>query len=468
MMLIRFAVSNFLSFDGREELSLEAGKARKHSERLYVNRRLKVVKCEALFGSNASGKSNLVEAIRFVKETVEDGFPRGFSNKYYRLKEENRLKPSTFEIELICNEKRFCYGFTVVLNSGSIEKEWLYTKTPSGLQKFLFQRDVSKQEFVIGEYFKRKEAIAKLENYGEDSADDHENLFLTIINMSKGKMFSDYEELRILNDIFYWFVVKLNISVPEGILTGYPYFKKSNLDEITELLNALGTGITELKIVEVPVEIVKNKVPEDIYNKIVSNLEKENVRIKKEEHNKHPSIVARAYKEFYTFEIDQNDNISIRTIEFSHETKNIYFSLHEESDGTARLLDLIEILFKISNDNIYIIDEIDRCLHPAMTAKVIRLFLQMAESRNTQLIITTHESRLLKDDMLRNDEISFMLKTKMGSTIIKSLEKYQLRADKKIYEALFDGTLEALPQFNEEMLEKIVKNNLQDDKNLEE
>ena len=115
-MLIRFAVSNFLSFDGREELSLEAGKARKHSERLYVNRRLKVVKCEALFGSNASGKSNLVEAIRFVKETVEDGFPRGFSNKYYRLKEENRLKPSTFEIELICNEKRFCYGFTVVLN----------------------------------------------------------------------------------------------------------------------------------------------------------------------------------------------------------------------------------------------------------------------------------------------------------------------------------------------------------------
>ena len=262
--------------------------------------------------------------------------------------------------------------------------------------------------------------------------------------------------------------MKLNISVPEGILTGYPYFKKSNLDEITELLNALGTGITELKIVEVPVEIVKNKVPEDIYNKIVSNLEKENVRIKKEEHNKHPSIVARAYKEFYTFEIDQNDNISIRTIEFSHETKNIYFSLHEESDGTARLLDLIEILFIISNDNIYIIDEIDRCLHPAMTAKVIRLFLQMAESRNTQLIFTTHESRLLKDDMLRNDEISFMLKTKMGSTIIKSLEKYQLRADKKIYEALFDGTLEALPQFNEEMLEKIVKNNLQDDKNLEE
>ena len=77
------------------------------------------------------------------------------------------------------------------------------------------------------------------------------------------------------------------------------------------------------------------------------------------------------------------------------------------------------------------IDEIDRCLHPAMTAKIIKSFLQMAERRNTQLIITTHESRLLKDDLLRNDEISFMIKTKAGSTIIKSLDKYQLRADKK-------------------------------------
>ena len=124
------------------------------------------------------------------------------------------------------------------------------------------------------------------------------------------------------------------------------------------------------------------------------------------------------------------------------------------------MLDLIEILFKISNDNIYVIDEIDRCLHPAMTAKIIRLFLQMAEERNTQLIITTHESRLLKDDILRNDEISFMLKTKEGSTIIKSLEKYQLRSDKKIYEALFDGTLEAIPQFNEALLGQIVETNL--------
>ena len=458
-MLIRFSVSNFLSFDGKQELSLEAGKARKFSDRLYVNRRLKVVKCEALFGANASGKSNLIDAIRFVKDTVEDGFPGGFSNKYYRLKEKNRLKPSIFELELISNEKRFIYGFSAVLNSGCIEEEWLYELTASGIKKCLFLRNVNTQEFHVGESFKGKETIAKLKNYGEDSIDDHEHLFLTIINMGKGKMFHDYKELRILNDIFLWFALKLNISIPEGVLTGYPYFKNSNLKEVSELLNALGTGITNLRIVEVPTDIVKNKIPEDIYNKIILNLEKDNARIKKEGQNRHPSIVARAYKEFYTFEIDQDDTITIRTIEFSHETNGVYFRLNEESDGTARLLDLIEILFQISNDNIYVIDEIDRCLHPAMTTKIIRLFLEMAKTRNTQLIITTHESRLLKDDIFRNDEISFLLKTEEGSTIIKSLEKYQLRADKKIYEALFDGTLEAIPQFNEMKLHTVIEQN---------
>lgn len=456
-MLIRFAVSNFLSFDSRQELSLEAGKARKHSSRLYMYRRIKLVKCEALFGSNASGKSNFVEAMQFVQSMVEDGFPIGFSNKYYRLREENRLKPSEFETELICSDKRFCFGFSAVLNSGSILNEWLYEITPSGLKKTLYERNVEEETFRIGEYFRGKDAIGKLDNYGNDSVSDHENLFLSIINKNKGKMFSDMPELGVLRDLFFWFVLKLNISVPEGSLIGYPYFKDSNLKEIADLLNALGTGISSLRIVNVPIEVVKRKIPEGLYSKIVSNLEKENARAKKEGDGIHPSIVARSYKEFYTFEIDSSDNVSIQTIEFSHETENTFFSLNEESDGTARLLDLIEILFKVSDNNIYVIDEIDRCLHPAMTSKVISLFLEMADKRDTQLIITTHESRLLKEDLLRNDEICFMLKTPAGSTIIQPLEEYQLRSDKKIYEALFDGTIEAIPQFNDQRIANIVQ-----------
>ena len=200
-------------------------------------------------------------------------------------------------------------------------------------------------------------------------------------------------------------------------------------------------------------EIVKNKIPEKLYIKITADLEKQNVKAKKSKEYRSPSGMIRGPKEFYTFEIDQNDTINIKTIEFSHENSSIFFNLKEESDGTARLLDLIEILFKVSDNHTFVIDEIDRCLHPIMTEKIIELFLKMAEYRNTQLIITSHESRLLTDDLLRNDEINFILKTPNGSSIINPLEKYQLRTDKKVYAALFDGTLDAIPKFNTSKLE---------------
>ncbi len=455
-MLIQFTVSNFLSFNEKETFSMAAGKARKYSERIFSGKKLKLTKCEVILGANASGKSNLVSAFQFMQNMVLNGLPRGFSNKYYRLNPEKKNAPSDFEIKILCDSKVFTYGFSIVLSTGSILKEYLYEHGNSDSQKVLFERDTTAETFVVGQYFKQPDTIAKLNNYGEDSVNDQEMLFLSIINKNKGKMFSDFPELQVLRNVFEWFAIKLNISFPDSILTGYPYFTDSNLEEIAELLNALGTGISELKVVELPVEVIKSKIPDELYNKIVSDLEKANTRVRSDEDDR-PRIMARSYKEFYTFEIDADNNVTITTIEFSHEKEDVYFDLNEESDGTARLLDLIEILFKISDNRIFVIDEIDRCLHPAMTVKVIELFLEMAQKRNTQLIITSHESRLLAADFLRNDEICFVSKNDQGASIINPLEKYQLRADKKVYAALFDGTLDAIPVFNERKLKSIIK-----------
>lgn len=459
-MLIKFSVSNFLSINEKQTLSMEANKTRKHSTRIYKNKSIKLTKCQSIFGANASGKSNLVEAFQFVQSMIKDGLPLGFSTRYFRLQKENQCKPSTFEIELLLNGQKLRYGFSIILNKGTVQNEWLYEVSSTGIIKLIFSRDILQDEFIIGEYFKIKDAITKIENYGKDSMDDCEILFLTIINTNKSKMFTDIPELKIFRDIFTWFVVRLTISNPSTILTGYPYFSNSNLDEIAELLNALGTGISTLKFVDVPKEIVKNKLPEDLYYKITSDLEKRNIKAKRNIHYHSPSGMVRAPKEFYTFEIDQDDIISIKTIEFSHENTSVYFNLKEESDGTARLLDLIEILFKISDNDTFVIDEIDRCLHPIMTEKILDLFLKMAQYRNTQLIITCHESRLLADDLLRSDEINFILKTSTGASIINPLEQYQLRTDKKIYAALFDGTLnDVIPNFNTEKLETLINKN---------
>lgn len=454
-MLIEFSVSNFLSFDKKETFSMAAGKARKYSERIFSDKKLKLTKCEVILGANASGKSNLVSAFQFMQNMVLDGLPRGFSNKYYRLNPEKKNEPSEFEIKILCDSKIFLYGFSIVLSTGSILKEYLYEHGNSDSWKVLFDRNTTMETFIVGQYFKNPDSIAKLNNYGEDSVNDQGLLFLSLISKNKGKMFADFPELQVLRNVFEWFASRLNISFPDSILTGYPYFTDSNLDEIAELLNALGTGISELKVVELPAEVIKSKIPEELYNRIISDLEKANARTRSDEDDR-PRIMARSYKEFYTFEIDADNNVIITTIEFSHEKKNIYFDLNEESDGTARLLDLIEILFKISDNRIFVIDEIDRCLHPAMTVKVIELFLEMAKKRNTQLIITSHESRLLAADILRNDEICFVSKNEQGASIINPLEKYQLRADKKVYAALFDGTLDAIPVFNEHKLKSVI------------
>jgi hypothetical protein len=455
-MLIDFSVSNYLSFNDKETFSMTAGKTRKYSDRLYNDKNLKLTKCEVIFGANASGKSNVVSAFQFVQNMVLDGFPRGFSNKYYRLDQKNKNKPSEFEIKILCDSNILCFGFFVELATGSILKEYLYEITRKNNRKILFERDTLKEEFFVGPYFKQSDAIAKLNNYGVDSSNDQEILFLSLINKNRGKLFEDFPELKILRNVFEWFATRLNISFPESILTGYPYFTDSNLEEIADIMKSLGTGISELKIVEIPVELIKSKIPDELYNKIVSDLEKENARANKENSDNRPKVMARSYKEFYTFEINADNEITITTIEFSHETSNTYFNLNEESDGTVRILDLIEILFKISNDHIFVIDEIDRCLHPAMTVKIVELFLEMAKRRNAQLVITSHESRLLAADILRNDEIYFMNKDMQGGSHIISLESNQLRADKKVYAALFDGTLDAIPVFDENKLKEVL------------
>lgn len=457
-MLVKFLFSNFLSINKTQEFTMLANKTRKNSERIYKAKNIKLTKCKAVFGANASGKSNLVEAFQFVQDMVEDGLPRGFSEKYFRLSEKNKILPSKFEAELLIHDKRYLYGFSVVLNTGTIQNEWLYEISTTGIKKNIYERDLERKEFVTGDHFKNADVIGKIRDYGCDTIDQDDKLFLTILNQVFSKLIIENAELKIFKNIYDWFVFKLTISNPSTILTGYPYFTDSNLHEIAELLNALGTGISDLQFIDVPDEVVRHKIPDKLYIKITTDLEKQNVKAKKSKKYRAPSVMIRGLKEFYIFEIDENNNISTKTIEFNHEKKSVFFELKEESDGTARLLDLIEILFKVSSDSVYVIDEIDRCLHPIMTEKLIGLFLEMAKKRNTQLIVTSHESRLLSDDLLRSDEISFVLKDSDGSTIVNPLEKYQLRTDKKVYAALFDGTLDAVPNFNNKKLEKFIQN----------
>lgn len=181
----------------------------------------------------------------------------------------------------------------------------------------------------------------------------------------------------------------------------------------------------------------------------------EEINIKKESNNDNVVIgVIRGEKNYYILEFDkQKNDVIFKTIMFSHNNiSNLYFGLDEELDGTVRLFDFLDIL--LCNENkVYVIDEFDRCLHPNLTCYFIKDFLQQAKKRNVQLIITTHELRLLDLNIVRQDEVWFVQKDKKGESDIYSLDEYNERFDKKIDKAYLDGRYGASPMFNHSLLE---------------
>ena len=120
--------------------------------------------------------------------------------------------------------------------------------------------------------------------------------------------------------------------------------------------------------------------------------------------------------------------------------------LNEESDGTRRLLDFIPALHQVKkNDSVYVIDEIDRSMHPILVWKFLDFFLRSCTSSNSQIIVTTHESNLLDLELLRRDEIWFVEKDQNLSSHIYSLSDFRVRTDQAIQKHYLSGRFGAIP-----------------------
>ena len=110
--------------------------------------------------------------------------------------------------------------------------------------------------------------------------------------------------------------------------------------------------------------------------------------------------------------------------------------------------DLLTVLLDSRDDSVYVIDEIDRRLHPQLTVKFIMDYLNLAGKRNIQLIVTSHETSLLDFNILRKDEVWFVNKERSISNIYP-LENYPERFDKKIEYSYKDGEYGAIPVFED-------------------
>lgn len=452
-MLIRFNVKNFLSFNtaekgNSEEFSMIAGKVRSKKEHVYDDGKIKLLKFAAIYGANAAGKSNIVKAMNFMRHTVIAGLPEGHTEKYCKVNQVNKNNSSYFELEILLDNRYYSYGFEVVLSQSKFVSEWLVELREDNSEKIIFERDIQNETYTLGTDFKEKGLWDKMEIYSGDIRDDSSVLLLSVMNQNKKNLYEEYERAKILKKVFEWINKCLDINYPNQPISDYSYLARAdNVEEICKIISAFGTGITNFKMVDVHIEKVLGDIPKDIQQHIISDIERKRAEIRKEGENKEIALIMRSNSDFFVIILDKEAEPKCQTIEFSHGIEDVLFQLSEESDGTVRVLDLLEILLAGAGKT-YVIDELDRCLHPSLTYRFVETFLQIAAEKNIQLIVTTHESRLLDFDLLRRDEIWFVNKKKTGESDIYSLEEYNARFDQKIDKAYLEGRYGGVPIFS--------------------
>ena len=444
-MLIRFNVKNFLSFNSEDsethentsqEFSMIPGKVRSKEEHILKSSKQNLLKFAAIYGANAAGKSNLIKAMAFFRNCTLNGavLPQD-ANLYCKIAPCNKDKPSYFEAEFIVNDEVYAYGFEVVLNTGNFVSEWLYNLSPTK-EICLFRKENLQHNYIFDGPLKNNKMLSVL---GSSFAGSNA-LFLNFINRTMAGFYKTNPEAEVLQKIFNWIARNIDISFPAAPLSTSSFLANEEaLRQASKLLKAFGTGIENVQ----PVKAKREDIDSIIHPAILQDIAKQ-MEINNTPKN---DIFIRNRNEIFIVRMEKGKDDKVFSIQFKHNFQNsTLFKMAEESDGTARLFDLLEILLSNANKT-YIIDELDRCLHPCLSYQFVKAFFEYSKNRNVQLIVTTHESRLMDFDLLRRDEIWFVDKNQSGVSNIYSLEEYNERFDKKIDKAYLEGRYGGVPLF---------------------
>lgn len=450
IMLIRFTVKNFLSFNEEQEFSMISGKVRSKMQHIIKDRKLSLLKFAAIYGANASGKSNLVSAMDFARTIIVHEIPIDITNEYCRTSQENKISPSSFEFEIKLANKAYAYGFEIVVSENSIRKEWLYELNQNGTQREIFLREPKNEKVTFDKDFS-KETRQILDTYANNMISNDSVLFLTEMNRNKGDLYKKENELTQLYEIYHWFKDQFVINYPDQSRSPAYFMEDGNLTEINAAVSSLGLGVKQVRIAVGNMDELRKFLPSTLLKEVLEDLNKKIFANKKQGDEIKFGAILRGNRKMFLLNVDpETQEIIVQKLVFDHEKEGISFDVSEESDGTRRVLDLIELLVsaKSGSKKVYVIDEINRCLHPQVTYRLIAKYLELAKDTEIQLIVTTHEAHLMDFNLLRRDEIWFVDKNKDGESSLYSLDQYNERFDKKISRAYLDGRYGGVPLFD--------------------
>lgn len=374
-MLIRFSFKNFKSFKNENCLDMEATSLKEHEYNVAKTENGEYLKVSAIYGANASGKTNVLQAFDYMKKRI---LVSDDSKKNSPIDEENIYSfminnaPIALEVEILAkNNKIYKYGFEVLKDT--IISEWLFEKR---VNKFyaIFEREnnnVSMKPNRISDLVNIDERTLFLNIYSkiDRNNEDFSNVYDWFVN-------SMYLDLG--NPNFERFI---NNRVSLKILSDENYKK-----ELLKFIKTFDSGIEGIRTTPDSIEAVKS-------NNGIIDIEV----------------------------LHRGENGELKTLPF-----------YLESNGTRKMFHLFDFFMDaLKNGMVLFVDELDAKLHPLLTRYIINLFHNSQTNiGNGQLIYSTHDTVNLNKETFRRDEIWFAEKDKDGISEIYALSDYILEDDK--------------------------------------
>ncbi|BAZ29756.1 hypothetical protein NIES4074_22030 [Cylindrospermum sp. NIES-4074] len=423
-MLIEFSIGNYRSFKDKVTFSMVAANIVAKEKELddnnvfAVDDELKLLKSAAIYGANASGKSNIAKALNFMKwfminSSKETQSTEKIRVEQFKLSTETEAQASFFEIVFILDDKKYRYGFEATKED--VVSEWLFV-VPKLRETRLFERvyDGNSSTFNLSKRLKAEGIYPRTR---------HNALFLSVAAQFN---------VEIAENILNWLTKKLNIvsGLDDGEYLNYTvnYLAENNdnKEDVIQLIKNLDLGIREIKIKE---------AQKNIYSEPKSIVERlEFLRVKIEEViNEKASLINTWHQKFD----EQGNYVSMELFDLND----------QESEGTKKIVAIAGLLVDtLKNGKVLIFDEFDARLHPLISKAIVELFNSKETNyNNAQLIFMTHDTNLLSNKIFRRDQIWFTEKNKYGATDLYSLVEYKVRNDASFESDYIKGRYGAIP-----------------------
>jgi hypothetical protein len=398
---------------------------------------IKLLKLSSIYGANGAGKSNFTRSLQLLKDIVEEKVPIEYLQQLeFKFHSPELSKKQTLVIEFIQDNIPLYYG--VELKNNIVITEELYISGLGKLEdKLIFERKTGEDritQITFSKEFERDEKNKILKSVLLEEFVKPNKLILKLLANRENEL------LKNAKLAYKWFNETLIVLKPDS----KPVALAHRIDIDQEFKNfaenimcAFNLGVISLNTGKMKLSEIID-VNDEQYKGIVAKLTEDPTKIGMLQSKKGDELIL----------VNEDNEIIVKQLSIEHIGKNNTshkFDLEEESDGTVRLLDFVPAFRDITKQNkVYVIDEVERSIHPLLIKELITKFSLDQTSRG-QLIFTTHESNLLDQEIFRQDEIWFVEKDKSGATDIYSLSDFRVHKTKNLQKGYLNGRYGAIP-----------------------